>query len=145
MAFLLLISKVRMVLPSGVVGKPWGGAEYPIYIVSLSKRSWSASTSVPICCFPQDCVKEEEGLARKRQKCSDGTSLDHACAFLSGQYGIPRPWYFPCTKSYWFGEEIEEKSHLGSGQKGASESKYPDVPPYTWCCCPTREGHLSSV
>uniref|UniRef100_A0A8C5SUK7 ATP binding cassette subfamily A member 1 n=1 Tax=Laticauda laticaudata TaxID=8630 RepID=A0A8C5SUK7_LATLA len=22
-----------------------------------------------------------------------------------GQYGIPRPWYFPFTKSYWFGEE----------------------------------------
>ncbi|XP_052005252.1 phospholipid-transporting ATPase ABCA1b [Xyrauchen texanus] len=21
-----------------------------------------------------------------------------------GQYGIPRPWYFPLTKSYWFGE-----------------------------------------
>lgn len=77
--------------------------------------------------LPPRLCKEEKSLARKRQKCSDGTSLDHACAFLSGQYGIPRPWYFPCTKSYWFGEEIEEKSHLGSGQKGASESKYPDV------------------
>lgn len=42
-------------------------------------------------------------------------------AVFPGQYGIPRPWYFPCTKSYWFGEEIDEKSHPGSSQKGASE------------------------
>ncbi|XP_036595067.1 phospholipid-transporting ATPase ABCA1 [Trichosurus vulpecula] len=38
-----------------------------------------------------------------------------------GQYGIPRPWYFPFTKSYWFGEKSDDKSHLGSRQKGASE------------------------
>ncbi|XP_074136153.1 phospholipid-transporting ATPase ABCA1 [Sminthopsis crassicaudata] len=38
-----------------------------------------------------------------------------------GQYGIPRPWYFPFTKSYWFGEKSDEKSHLGSRQKGTSE------------------------
>lgn len=24
---------------------------------------------------------------------------------LTGQYGIPRPWYFPFTKSYWCGEK----------------------------------------
>ncbi|KAF3821200.1 hypothetical protein GH733_011353 [Mirounga leonina] len=42
-------------------------------------------------------------------------------AVFPGQYGIPRPWYFPCTKSYWFGEESDEKSHPGSSQKGASE------------------------
>uniref|UniRef100_A0A452UDS1 P-type phospholipid transporter n=1 Tax=Ursus maritimus TaxID=29073 RepID=A0A452UDS1_URSMA len=30
-------------------------------------------------------------------------------AVFPGQYGIPRPWYFPCTKSYWFGEETDEK------------------------------------
>uniref|UniRef100_A0A8C4MZA7 P-type phospholipid transporter n=1 Tax=Equus asinus asinus TaxID=83772 RepID=A0A8C4MZA7_EQUAS len=35
-------------------------------------------------------------------------------AVFPGQYGIPRPWYFPCTKSYWFGEESDEKSHPGS-------------------------------
>ena len=23
--------------------------------------------------------------------------------FLSGSYGLPRPWYFPLQKSYWFG------------------------------------------
>uniref|UniRef100_A0A452UE04 P-type phospholipid transporter n=1 Tax=Ursus maritimus TaxID=29073 RepID=A0A452UE04_URSMA len=39
-------------------------------------------------------------------------------AVFPGQYGIPRPWYFPCTKSYWFGEETDEKSHPGSSQKG---------------------------
>uniref|UniRef100_A0A452UDA4 P-type phospholipid transporter n=1 Tax=Ursus maritimus TaxID=29073 RepID=A0A452UDA4_URSMA len=42
-------------------------------------------------------------------------------AVFPGQYGIPRPWYFPCTKSYWFGEETDEKSHPGSSQKGVSE------------------------
>uniref|UniRef100_A0A9L0SRG3 P-type phospholipid transporter n=1 Tax=Equus caballus TaxID=9796 RepID=A0A9L0SRG3_HORSE len=42
-------------------------------------------------------------------------------AVFPGQYGIPRPWYFPCTKSYWFGEESDEKSHPGSSQKGISE------------------------
>ncbi|OBS71901.1 hypothetical protein A6R68_13520, partial [Neotoma lepida] len=42
-------------------------------------------------------------------------------AVFPGQYGIPRPWYFPCTKSYWFGEESGEKNHLGSSQKGVSE------------------------
>ncbi|XP_027628464.1 ATP-binding cassette sub-family A member 1 isoform X1 [Tupaia chinensis] len=42
-------------------------------------------------------------------------------AVFPGQYGIPRPWYFPCTKSYWFGEESDEKSHPGSSQKGKSE------------------------
>ncbi|KAF5917731.1 hypothetical protein HPG69_013568 [Diceros bicornis minor] len=42
-------------------------------------------------------------------------------AVFPGQYGIPRPWYFPCTKSYWFGEESDEKSHPGSSQKGVSE------------------------
>uniref|UniRef100_A0A669CID2 P-type phospholipid transporter n=1 Tax=Oreochromis niloticus TaxID=8128 RepID=A0A669CID2_ORENI len=26
-------------------------------------------------------------------------------AVFPGQYGIPRPWYFPFTKSYWFGEK----------------------------------------
>lgn len=56
-------------------------------------------------------------------------SLTHTCALLSGHYGIPRPWYFPCTKSYWLGEESDEKSHPGSSQKGVSESKY---------CCPQR-------
>ncbi|XP_038625429.1 phospholipid-transporting ATPase ABCA1 [Tachyglossus aculeatus] len=42
-------------------------------------------------------------------------------AVFPGQYGIPRPWYFPFTKSYWFGEESDVKSHPGSSRKGASE------------------------
>lgn len=51
-------------------------------------------------------------------------------SLLAGQYGIPRPWYFPCTKSYWFGEKSDEKSHPGSSQKGISESKcYQTCPP----------------
>uniref|UniRef100_A0A8C9ZHS8 P-type phospholipid transporter n=1 Tax=Sander lucioperca TaxID=283035 RepID=A0A8C9ZHS8_SANLU len=31
-------------------------------------------------------------------------------AVFPGQYGIPRPWYFPLSKSYWFGEK-EGKSN----------------------------------
>ncbi|KAI5138284.1 Phospholipid-Transporting Atpase Abca1 [Manis pentadactyla] len=42
-------------------------------------------------------------------------------AVFPGQYGIPRHWCFPCTRSYWFGEESDEKSHPGSSQKGISE------------------------
>ncbi|XP_074850709.1 phospholipid-transporting ATPase ABCA1 isoform X1 [Carettochelys insculpta] len=38
-----------------------------------------------------------------------------------GQYGIPRPWYFPFTKSYWFGEECEERRPARSDHKGPAE------------------------
>ncbi|XP_075582539.1 phospholipid-transporting ATPase ABCA1 isoform X4 [Pelecanus crispus] len=38
-----------------------------------------------------------------------------------GQYGIPRPWYFPFTKSYWFGEEQQDRQHPHPDQKGPSE------------------------
>uniref|UniRef100_A0A8D0GXJ4 P-type phospholipid transporter n=1 Tax=Sphenodon punctatus TaxID=8508 RepID=A0A8D0GXJ4_SPHPU len=38
-----------------------------------------------------------------------------------GQYGIPRPWYFPFTKSYWFGEESEQRLLPKSLEKGPSE------------------------
>uniref|UniRef100_A0A673GV60 P-type phospholipid transporter n=1 Tax=Sinocyclocheilus rhinocerous TaxID=307959 RepID=A0A673GV60_9TELE len=39
-------------------------------------------------------------------------------AVFPGQYGIPRPWYFPFSKSYWFGETVcieEEPTHLELG------------------------------
>uniref|UniRef100_A0A3B4AZ28 P-type phospholipid transporter n=1 Tax=Periophthalmus magnuspinnatus TaxID=409849 RepID=A0A3B4AZ28_9GOBI len=42
-------------------------------------------------------------------------------AVFPGQYGIPRPWFFPFTKSYWFGEKDgvivmeEEPAHLEPG------------------------------
>lgn len=32
-------------------------------------------------------------------------------ALIPGKYGIPKPWYFPFTKSYWIGE-YEEKSNI---------------------------------
>ncbi|KAM4708457.1 phospholipid-transporting ATPase ABCA1 [Discoglossus pictus] len=32
-------------------------------------------------------------------------------AVFPGQFGIPRPWYFPFTKSYWCGEEPHEGNH----------------------------------
>lgn len=37
-----------------------------------------------------------------------------------GQYGIPRPWYFPFMKSYWCGEKSEEQ-HSPSLRVGSSE------------------------
>ncbi|XP_048033028.1 phospholipid-transporting ATPase ABCA1b [Megalobrama amblycephala] len=35
-----------------------------------------------------------------------------------GQYGIPRPWYFPFTKSYWFGENSTNNTAIHR-KKGA--------------------------
>ena len=29
--------------------------------------------------------------------------------YFSGQFGIPRKWYFPIQKSYWFGESAAER------------------------------------
>uniref|UniRef100_A0A8D2Q2M8 P-type phospholipid transporter n=1 Tax=Zosterops lateralis melanops TaxID=1220523 RepID=A0A8D2Q2M8_ZOSLA len=40
-----------------------------------------------------------------------------------GEYGIPRPWYFPFTKSYWFGEEQQDRQHSHLDQKESSEGK----------------------
>ncbi|XP_007428699.1 ATP-binding cassette sub-family A member 1 [Python bivittatus] len=34
-----------------------------------------------------------------------GTMTWYIESVFPGQYGIPRPWYFPFMKSYWFGEE----------------------------------------
>nr|DBA28157.1 TPA: hypothetical protein GDO54_008560 [Pyxicephalus adspersus] len=42
-------------------------------------------------------------------------------AVFPGQYGIPRVWYFPFTKSYWCGEKPKENFHHPSLQKGSSE------------------------
>ncbi|XP_010886853.2 phospholipid-transporting ATPase ABCA1 isoform X2 [Esox lucius] len=36
-------------------------------------------------------------------------------AVFPGQYGIPRPWYFPFTKSYWCGEKQGKNVQEGSG------------------------------
>lgn len=39
---------------------------------------------------------------------------------LPGQYGIPRPWFFPFTKSYWFGDKdgSSNKVPLRKGNPG---------------------------
>ncbi|KAG7277959.1 hypothetical protein CRUP_022129 [Coryphaenoides rupestris] len=39
-------------------------------------------------------------------------------AVFPGQYGIPRPWFFLFTKSYWFGEEMGTTSKIPQGRKG---------------------------
>ncbi|XP_034545071.1 phospholipid-transporting ATPase ABCA1-like isoform X3 [Notolabrus celidotus] len=41
-------------------------------------------------------------------------------AVFPGQYGIPRPWFFPFTKSYWFGEKDGKSSKVPLGRRGNS-------------------------
>ncbi|XP_056328296.1 phospholipid-transporting ATPase ABCA1b [Danio aesculapii] len=36
-----------------------------------------------------------------------------------GQYGIPRPWYFPFTKSYWFGENSTNNTAIHGKKSNA--------------------------
>ncbi|XP_028271340.1 LOW QUALITY PROTEIN: ATP-binding cassette sub-family A member 1-like [Parambassis ranga] len=38
-------------------------------------------------------------------------------AVFPGQYGIPRPWYFPFTKSYWFGDKDGKSSKVPLSRK----------------------------
>lgn len=38
-----------------------------------------------------------------------------------GQYGIPRPWYFPFTKSYWCGEKENNNISTPLSKKGNAE------------------------
>lgn len=44
-------------------------------------------------------------------------------AVFPGQYGIPRPWYFPFTKSYWFGEGEQNQAPTVQGKKTNSKGK----------------------
>uniref|UniRef100_A0A673AT76 P-type phospholipid transporter n=1 Tax=Sphaeramia orbicularis TaxID=375764 RepID=A0A673AT76_9TELE len=39
-------------------------------------------------------------------------------AVFPGQYGIPRPWFFPFTKSYWFGHKDSKSSKVPLNRKG---------------------------
>ncbi|KAM9849436.1 phospholipid-transporting ATPase ABCA1-like [Aulostomus maculatus] len=39
-------------------------------------------------------------------------------AVFPGQYGIPRPWYFPFTKSYWHGDKNGKSSKVPLSRKG---------------------------
>ncbi|XP_018615172.1 ATP-binding cassette sub-family A member 1-like [Scleropages formosus] len=43
-------------------------------------------------------------------------------AVFPGQYGIPRPWYFPVSKSYWFGESGDKTTAVLQGKKGNAEA-----------------------
>ncbi|KAG8455080.1 hypothetical protein GDO86_001341 [Hymenochirus boettgeri] len=42
-------------------------------------------------------------------------------AVFPGQYGIPRPWYFFFTKSYWCGEKPHKGSQAQGAKKGSSD------------------------
>lgn len=39
-----------------------------------------------------------------------------------GQYGIPRPWYFPFTKSYWCGEK--QGKNIQERKEGNAEGRF---------------------
>ncbi|KAF0040248.1 hypothetical protein F2P81_008483 [Scophthalmus maximus] len=39
-------------------------------------------------------------------------------AVFPGQYGIPRPWFFPFTKSYWLGEKDGKSNKVHLSRKG---------------------------
>lgn len=40
---------------------------------------------------------------------------------VSGQYGIPRPWYFPFTRTYWCGEKENQSLSSSLSKKGNAE------------------------
>ncbi|XP_037635456.1 phospholipid-transporting ATPase ABCA1b [Sebastes umbrosus] len=43
-------------------------------------------------------------------------------AVFPGQYGIPRPWFFPFTKSYWFGDQDAKSNTTPLRRKGNPEA-----------------------
>ncbi|KAK9518564.1 hypothetical protein VZT92_023867 [Zoarces viviparus] len=43
-------------------------------------------------------------------------------AVFPGQYGIPRPWYFPFTKGYWFGEKDGKSKKVPLSRKENPEA-----------------------
>uniref|UniRef100_A0A668AYJ0 P-type phospholipid transporter n=1 Tax=Myripristis murdjan TaxID=586833 RepID=A0A668AYJ0_9TELE len=55
-------------------------------------------------------------------------------AVFPGQYGIPRPWYFPFTKSYWLGERASQTSKLPQSRKGNPGGKTAAPAPTTRRC-----------
>ncbi|KAJ8385274.1 hypothetical protein AAFF_G00191510 [Aldrovandia affinis] len=50
-------------------------------------------------------------------------------AVFPGQYGIPRPWYFLFTKSYWFGESGYSRSSIPLGKKGNADAVHIEEEP----------------
>lgn len=40
---------------------------------------------------------------------------------IPGQYGIPRPWYFPFTKTYWCGEKENKNFSTPMSKKGNAD------------------------
>lgn len=43
---------------------------------------------------------------------------------VAGQYGIPRPWYFPFTRTYWCGEKENLSLSSSLSKKGNAEGSY---------------------
>lgn len=51
-------------------------------------------------------------------------SLLECCNPLPGQYGIPRPWYFPLTKSYWCGDKCGWTTASSTNKKDNADGIY---------------------
>ncbi|KAF4105040.1 phospholipid-transporting ATPase ABCA1b [Onychostoma macrolepis] len=49
-------------------------------------------------------------------------------AVFPGQYGIPRPWYFPFTKSYWFGESNTNNTAVHGKKSNAGAVRIEEEP-----------------
>uniref|UniRef100_A0A669CN02 P-type phospholipid transporter n=1 Tax=Oreochromis niloticus TaxID=8128 RepID=A0A669CN02_ORENI len=45
-------------------------------------------------------------------------------AVFPGQYGIPRPWYFPFTRTYWCGEKENKNISTPLSKKGNADGTY---------------------
>ncbi|XP_053558600.1 phospholipid-transporting ATPase ABCA1 isoform X2 [Bombina bombina] len=53
-------------------------------------------------------------------------------AVFPGQFGIPRPWYFPFTKSYWCGEEPKDITHPNCVHNKLSEDRMEEEPSHLY-------------
>uniref|UniRef100_A0A8C1LB39 P-type phospholipid transporter n=1 Tax=Cyprinus carpio TaxID=7962 RepID=A0A8C1LB39_CYPCA len=54
-------------------------------------------------------------------------------AVFPGQYGIPRPWYFPFTKSYWFGESnTNNTAAVNIKEPLARAAMFSDISSFQW-------------
>uniref|UniRef100_A0A4W6D283 P-type phospholipid transporter n=1 Tax=Lates calcarifer TaxID=8187 RepID=A0A4W6D283_LATCA len=59
-------------------------------------------------------------------------------AVFPGQYGIPRPWYFPFTRTYWCGEKENKNISTPLSKKGNAEGTNPNHS----VCIEEEPGHI---
>lgn len=51
----------------------------------------------------------------------NGTEIKNIHCSITGQYGIPRPWYFPFTRTYWCGEKENNNLSTPLSKKGNAD------------------------